>query len=435
MIASKTPLATAIAGCLLSLSVAASDAERIAALEARIVRLEAVLAQVHPARAAEPASAPAAPTPKPVTLAMPNAAPGTQMFFSGFLKLDALLTRSADGELADGGIGRDLYVPALTPVGGANEGTDLDVHAKFSRLIFGTDSTLDDGRTVQTRFEGDFFGNGLGDERFNNAAGFVMRHAFLNFNNRWLIGQHWSTFMDAATLPESTDLVGPTDGTVFVRQPQVRYTHGNWMFALENPEATVTPFNGGAKISSDDGALPDLVARYNHKSASGATLGIAAIFRELRLESAGATPVDARSTGFGVSAFGKVPFGQNDLRFGLTGGRGIGRYIGFNTANDAVLDARRDLDNIDVVAGFIGYRHLFNAQWRGNLFYARADYDNPAAGGPAQTASSQSLHLNLFYSPVAKWDIGTELMFAERELESGANGDLIRLHASVKYSF
>ena len=113
---------------------------------------------------------------------MPNAAPGTQLFFSGFFKLDGLLTRSADGELADGGIGRDLYVPALTPVGGANEGTDLDLHAKFSRLIFGTDSTLDDGRTVQTRFEGDFFGNGLGDERFNRTVAIPPISTFSQWN-------------------------------------------------------------------------------------------------------------------------------------------------------------------------------------------------------------------------------------------------------------
>ncbi len=440
-----TALSVALSGALLPLVAIASESEKIAALEQRIVRLEAALTAVSAAPpATAPTPAPASPaTPaarKPVTLNMPNATPGTQFFFSGFFKLDALASRSFDGELADGGIGRDLYVPGLTPVGGLGEGTDLDVHAKFSRLIFGTDNTLEDGRLLQTRFEGDFFGNGLGDERFNNAAGFVVRHAYLNFNNRWLIGQNWSTFMDAATLPESTDLIGPTDGTVFVRQPQLRYTHGPWMVALENPETTITPLGGGTRISSDDNALPDVVVRYNHKTASGGSLGVAGILRELRLQTTGAEAVDAHALGGGVSVFGKLPLGQDDLRFAVTAGRGLGRYMALNLGNDAVVDANGELDAIDGVFGYLGYRHVFNPTLRGNLFYARAEIHNPslnnlAIGGGAQTRSSQSLHANLFYSPMPKWDVGGELIYADREIENGATGDLVRLHATVKYSF
>lgn len=432
-------LVLAISCTLLPLAAQARDAEKIAALEARIERLEAALAQMQTLQPQPLSVAPTAAAPKPVSLNMPNAAPGTQFFVSGFVKLDAMLTHATDGELADGGIGRDLYVPGLTPVGGANEGTDLDTHVKFSRLIVGTDNTLQDGRTIQTRIEGDFFGNGLGDARFNNASGFVVRHAYLNFNNRWLVGQTWSTFMDVATLPESTDLIGPTDGTVFVRQPQVRYTNGNWMLALENPETTITPFGGGARISSDDNQVPDLIARYNLKTSASSSFGIAGIVRQLAVQTtvtgSGTNAINERSAGLGLSVFGKVAFGQDDLRFAVTGGRGLGRYLGLNTANDVVLDARSQLDSIDGVAGFVAYRHVFSPQVRGNLFYARAEYDNPTVGGLLQTISSQSLHANLFYSPIPKWDVGTELIYARRELESGAAGDLIRLHASVKYSF
>jgi hypothetical protein len=427
-----TALSVALSCAFLPLIAIADDGDQIAALELRIARLEAALAV---AQTATPTVAPLPATPKPITLSMPNAAPGTQLFVSGFFKLDGLLSRTTDGELADGAIGRDLYVPGLTPVGGADEGTDLDLHGKFSRLIVGTDSTLEDGRLVQTRFEGDFFGNGLGDERFNNASGFVLRHAYLNFNNQWLIGQSWSTFMDAASLPESTDLIGPTDGAVFVRQPQVRYTRGPWMFALENPETTITPLGGGTRISSDDNSLPDLVVRYHHKTAAGGTLGIAGILRELRLETTGAGALDAHELGWGLSVFGKLPIGQDDLRFAVTGGRGLGRYLALNLANDAVIDADGELDAINGVFGYLGYRHLFNAKLRGNVFYARAEIDNPEIGGGAQTRSSQSLHANLFYSPIPKWDIGGELIYAQREIENGADGDLIRLHVSVKYSF
>jgi hypothetical protein len=417
----------------------ADDAARITELEARIEKLEAALSatqNVALTRAAgkpQAAALPAAGTAH-AALNMPNAAAGTQLFFSGFVKLDAMLSKTSDGELADSGIARDLFVPGLIPVGGAAESTDFNAHAKFSRIIFGTDSSLDNGRTVQSRLEGDFFGNGLGDQRFNNASGFVLRHAYVNLNNRWLIGQTWSTLMDAATLPESTDLIGPTDGTVFVRQPQVRFTSGNWMLALENPETTLTPIAGG-RVSSDDNRLPDAIVRYNYKTTGGSSLGIAAIVRELAYQSTGANAIDERSAGYGLSVFGKVPLGLDDVRFALTTGKGLGRYLALNEANDAEINARGELDAIGGSVGFIAYRHLFNPQLRGSVFYARAAFNNDGVARLAQTKSSQSLHANLFYSPFPKWDLGTEIILAKRELESGDSGDLIRILASAKYSF
>ena len=448
-ISSKTLAILGVLGCAVWPVGAAfaDDTARIAALEARIEKLEAALsaAQNVPqnltltSAAAKPQAAlPAAGTAH-VALNMPNAAPGTQLFFSGFVKLDALLSKTSDGELADSGIARDLYVPGLIPVRGATESsatesTDFNAHAKFSRIIFGTDSSLDDGRTVQSRIEGDFFGNGLGDQRFNNASGFVLRHAYVNLNNRWLVGQTWSTLMDAATLPESTDLIGPTDGTVFVRQPQLRFTSGNWMLALENSETTLTPITGG-RVSSDDNRLPDAIVRYNYKTKSGSSLGIAAIVRELAYQTTGNNALDERTTGYGLSLFGKVPLGQDDVRFALTTGKGLGRYYALNEANDAEINARGELDPVGGSVGFIAYRHMFNTKLRGSVFYARAEFENDGVARLTQTKSSQSLHANLFYSPFPKWDLGTEIMFAKRELESGDSGELVRILASAKYSF
>lgn len=421
---------------LVALSPAHADDARIAALEARIAALEA---QLRAAAPAAPVSAPAptpgataaaAPEPIQQTTLTPSAVPGTKFFVSGFVKLDAMSTHTGDGELADGGIARDLYVPGLIPIGGRSEASDIDSHLKFSRLIFGTDG-VSNGHSVQTRIEADFFGNGLGDERFNNASGLVVRHAFVNVDNRWLFGQTWTTFMDAATLPESTDLIGPTDGTVFVREPQVRYTHGPWMFALENPETTLTPRGGGARISTDDSSVPDLVVRYNGKIGTG-TFGVAGLLRQLRFEADGRSD---DTVGAGISVFGKVPIGSDDVRFAVTAGQGISRYLALNANNDGVLNARGEIDTVDGVFGYVAYRHLFTPALRGSVFYARGEYDSPVGGGLLQTRSTQSFHVNLFYSPLPKWDIGAELFYADREIESGASGDLWRLHTTVKYAF
>jgi hypothetical protein len=51
------------------------------------------------------------------------------------------------------------------------------------------------------------------------------------------------------------------------------------------------------------------------------------------------------------------------------------------------------------------------------------------------TDKVDSLSLNLFYTPTPKLDLGAELRFATRELESGAEGDLDRLHLLARYSF
>ena len=100
------------------------------------------------------------------------------------------------------------------------------------------------------------------------------------------------------------------------------------------------------------------------------------------------------------------------------------------------LDADGNLDTLDGVAGFVGWRHLFSTAWRTNLIYARSQYDNDVAltGGSA-TKSVQSLRWNVFYTPLPKLDIGAEIMFGQREIENGLDGDLARLQFTTKYSF
>ena len=46
-----------------------------------------------------------------------------------------------------------------------------------------------------------------------------------------------------------------------------------------------------------------------------------------------------------------------------------------------------------------------------------------------------SFHVNLIYNPLPKLDIGAELMWAERKLVDGTDGDFTRLLVSAKYAF
>jgi hypothetical protein len=400
-----------------------------------------------PAGGAAGAASPAAPTgPAPVQSAsiLPNAAAGTKFVYTGFVKADALWTDAADGSIAENTPGRDFYVPAATPVGGFDKDPNLDAHVKQTRLILGTDTPLGGKDVLQTRVEVDLFGSSLGDQRTTNTYGVQVRHAFVQWRE-WLVGQTWSNFEDPTALPEAVDFIGSTDGTVFVRQPQVRWTRGGLSLSAENSETTISPFRAAAqnaRVVSDDSAMPDLVAKYTWRGTWGQLSG-AVLGRQLKYAQLSATGVrladDTKYTG-ALSLSGKLAFGQDDLRFVLVGGN-LGRYVGLNFANDAVLTTNgvtgvAQLDAIDGYAGFVAWRHPWTKTVRTNLYYAMQSYDNAVAytGGLANK-SSWSATANVIWSPLPKLDVGAEFRHAVRELESGADGVLNRLQFTTKYSF
>jgi hypothetical protein len=418
-------------------AIAIADTAKEQQLEARIADLEKQVQALTAAQKAAPAAVPEGKTPIQGVSITPNAAPNTTFLLTGFVKADALFTETSDGDIPDSSVGRDFYVPGVTPVGGNGEdGVDMNAHVKQSRVNFGTDTILDGGDKLSTRFEFDFYGSALGDQRISNTYGMVLRHAYVTWRH-WLVGQTWSNFMDVATLPEAVDFIGPTDGTTFVRQPQVRWTSGGLSFSAENRETTITPYGGGARIQSDDGWVPDLTARYAWKGSWG-HVAVAGLVRELVYENRSSNPAlnfDTSTWTGSISGSGKFTFGKDDVRWMLLYGD-LGRYVGLNFANDGVLDAGGDLKSIDGFAGFVAYRHVWGSQWRSTFMYAMEDYDNDATrtGGSANK-SSWSAAANIFYSPLPKLDIGAEYRYAIREIENGTDGSLSRLQLTTKYSF
>ncbi len=419
-------------------AIAIADTAKEQQLEARIADLEKQVQALLAAQKAAPAAVPEGKTPIQGVSITPNAAPNTTFLLTGFVKADALFTTTSDGDIPDNSIGRDFYVPGVTPVGGLGEdGYDLNAHIKQSRVNFGTDTILSGGDKLSTRFEIDFYGSALGDQRISNTYAPVIRHAYVTWRH-WLIGQTWSNFMDVATLPEAVDFIGPTDGTTFVRQPQVRWTSGGLSFSAENRETTITPYGGGARISSDDGWVPDLTARYAWKGSWG-HVAVAGLVRNLVYENASSNPAQRFDTSTwtgSISGSGKFNIGKDDVRWMLLYGD-LGRYVGLNFANDAVLDSSGDLNSIDGFAGFVAYRHVwFGSPWRSTFMYSIEDYDNDVKNtGGSANKSSWSVAANLFYSPLPKLDIGAEYRYGIREIENGTDGSISRLQLTTKYSF
>jgi hypothetical protein len=392
-----------------------------------------------PGTAVSPAQAPAAvaaTTPGPPaaqsTSITPNSPTGTTFMYTGYVKADALFTKSQDGEIADPSPGRDYYVPSTIPVGGIPTSTQLNAHVKQTRLQFGTDTPVGTEK-VSTRVEVDLFGSSLGDRRVTNTYGLQLRHAYITYGGL-LVGQTWTNFMDVATLPDSVDYIGANDGTVFIRQPQVRYSIAGFSFSLEDPETTLTPNGGGDRIVSNQMTLPDVVARYTLKGAWG-QLSLAALGRQLKYQRTTAPLIDDSTVTGAASLFGKFLLGKDDIRFAISGGN-LGRYAGLNFVNDGVIDSQGNLKGIDGVAGFIAYRHLWSSRLRSSIWFAEQRYNNNSVlTGATANKLSRSFAANLWYAPIPKLEFGGEFLRGRRELESGRSGSLSRVELTTKYSF
>lgn len=359
----------------------------------------------------------------------------TEIDFGGYVKLDMLVSDYADGAApSSGNIGRQQYIPSITPVGGEGDDLTTDFHARQSRFSFTSKTALDNGETLTGHIEMDFQLTPDGNERISNSYNPRLRQAFLKYGN-WTFGQTWSNFQDLNILAESVDFIGITDGIIFNRQAQIRYTSGGFSASIENPETTVTPASGGRVVSSD-GFVPDVTFKYSGKSDNISWQG-SVLLRQLSYD-VGQTGDDETTFAYGVSFGAKYQFGMDDIRASLTTGSGLGRYLGLNTWNGAYIDSNGELEAIDSTGISVAYRHFWTEKVRSNIVYSRGWADNDDAllsSAGDMTEFTQRLAFNVMYSPASQLTFGAEISQANRETEAGIDGDLNRLQLMAMYKF
>lgn len=422
-----------LAGTALGLTgMAAADGgdieERIAALEAMVAELKAELAQERAAMddAVVRLDKVERATPTDRTFATNTGfmVGDTTFKLAGFIDVDAHATTVSDGGIASNSIARDFYIPGATPIGG-DEMSFTDLTAQGSRFAMTAQKPVGD-KTVTGYLELDFLGSAQGNELVSSSFSPRLRRAYIDYGN-WRLGQEWSTFQNTSAIPESASFLVLSDGMVFVRQAQLRYTHGNWQFAIENPNTT--SLNIGSR---DENLLPDVVARYNMKGDYG-NISIAGIARQLRADLG---PTEEETFGYGLSVAGRVKVGdKDDIRFNLTGGEGLGRYIGLAASRATALDPNGELEAIPSYGGLIAWRHPFGETARLNVGYSGLFIDNPSYLGGGATSSVQSAYGAVLWDIAPKVTTGVELLHGIRELESGAEGDITRFTFSTKYAF
>lgn len=409
-------------------AAAASSPLRVAAAE--VTRQQAPSAAA-PVQAASPASRPS----KGFRVGQ------TDFTITGFIKADVLLSRYSGGPTATFPLGRDFAVPQSIPVGGSQKGVDFDAHAKQTRIAFLTSTPIGDS-DLTTVIEADFqVASGTqGNERSLNAYNLGLRRASLSYKG-WTVGQDWSTFQYLPALPETADFLGVTEGTVFVRQMLARYARPlsdqlTVQVALENAETTTIDAGAAVATDNNDDRMPDAIARLLWKRGD-TELSLAGLIRQLRADD---ITGNATATGYGLSFAGHTPLPTgkgDDFRFMLTGGNGIGRYIGVAFAPDAVYSpTTTELDTVKLISGFAAARHFWAPGVRSTVSASFQDVDNPAGiTSPFANRRAWSAGINLFVSPLPRLDLGAEFRHTERVLENGDSGALDRLQFTVKQSF
>ena len=358
----------------------------------------------------------------------------TTFKLGGFVDLDAHVTNFSDTPPGSASAGRDFHIPFTTAVGdGTGGATVTDFTAQATRFAVTAEREVG-GKKATGYIETDFLVTGQGNERITNSFAPRLRRAYIDYDG-WRIGQEWSTFQNTSAIPESASFFVLTEGQVFIRQPIIRYTKGNFQIAAENGNATVIAAGSGSPLGVEEDAnlVPDIVARYNLKGSYG-NISLSAIGRQLRSNAPGQ---DAEADfGWGLSAAGRLNVGQGDIRFSVTGGEGLGRYIGLNTvAGAAINPLTGEVDAIGSIGGHIAYRHPITENTRFSLGVSQLSIDNQEFALGSITDRARSGYVSLFWDAIPKVTFGIEGLYGERRTEDGTDGDLSRFTFSAKYGF
>jgi len=292
--------------------------------------------------------------------------------------------------------------------------------------------------------EGDFFGGGS-SELVSNSRHFRMRHLYGKVGNV-LIGQTWSTFMDAnwVLYPSTVDFAGPA-GATFIRQSMIRWSSGDGLdIALENPENRVSDSvtrtvdadaeNPGGTITETKNVardtIPDIIVRY--ASAGDVSWQVAGLLQQFEVDG-GAADGETESN-FGLTAGINVNFGSGS--FSVKANSNANRYTYYGFVNPAAVVSGGNIELIDHTAVVAA----LNFDWGGpskaktTIALGNVTFDNDFLDATS-TETIDTFHANYRWSPYNNVNFGVEVSQANRELVNGVDGDAARVQFGAQYVF
>jgi hypothetical protein len=464
------PVAVLYATCSFS-AEAATDAERITALEEQLNQQRAVMQQQQRMLEAMDAELKRLKTPETgavmsttgavvqeqaqaqaVVTATPSKGSNSSKLSAtvyGFAQADAIYDfKRVDPDWED-----TLRVTTIPTQSGAygNNG-DSVFSVRQSRL--GIKGNYGDDITF--KLEGELFG--VGSDQGQTTL--RVRHAWATYKNLGM-GQTWSNFMDIDIFPNTIDYWGPT-GMVFYRNQQARYTFpmgdDEFSVSIEDPSTALTVGrfrntsncdlpNPSPECESVDSTaeevfqsysdLPDLTARYR-KNGDFGHVQVAGIVRKLGYERLDTGAKDDE-IGWGVNtSTGLKTWGADMLKVQVAYGEGIGNYM-----NDGGLDIAPDNADIDLAGAeavpiwglSAYYDHFWNEKWATTLGWSMTDLDTSDGQEGTEFKRGQIATINLLHYPADHVMLGTEFGWGQREDIDGNMGSDYRVQFSLKVDF
>lgn len=362
--------------------------------------------------------------------------PGTEscFLFGGYVKVNAAtdLKGHMDGTAS--------FIPDISLNGSqlARRNPDFFMDAKESRINFATYTPTSLGE-MKVFLSMDFYGDKAGNPYNSSSYDPRLREAYVSLGH-WLFGQTWSTFMDLDTYPETLDFTGPV-GLNFQRQAVVRYSTdlagGTFAASVENAfsdfegSSNITPYGGGFLPSKNAwDKMPDVAVKWSvdpswgHFAISGIGRMITAdgpfSFGDSGFCAASCLFTGNASTwGWGVLAgLGVKTIGKDLLTFQAGAGDGIGRYLYGSQDNNNGAGMIRNADGTfglratPTIEGTIGYKHVWNDEFRSNVAFAWTHYNNELPLDPGNSYKNlESVHANLIWAPLALQSVGHGVEF------------------------
>ncbi|SDO19763.1 hypothetical protein SAMN04487957_104210 [Halomonas shengliensis] len=342
----------------------------------------------------------------------------------GYAKLDIIYDVDAD-------LGNAIGHSNIALDDAPSQDGHFNMHAYQSRIGFKTVTPVS-GSDLVTQIEGDFYGSD------NN---FRLRHAYGSWNGI-LAGQFWTNFYGFVAGTPTIDFTGPPGVGNQARQPQLRYTTGNFSMSIEDPDTL-----GGSETALVDtvedeedvakSELPDVTARYTDTSGPF-KYSASAVLRQLEYDAEAypsAAVDDDSAFGWGVALEAAMDVTEAvTLRAGVTHGDGIGGYMNVSPQKSpAYLADNGDLETLESTGGTIGASikagpGAINASYN----VSTVDLDDEELSG---NDTFETAYLNYIWSPAERISYGIEAAWASREEKGGADGDATRLQGMVMYSF
>jgi hypothetical protein len=431
----STVLCSSAAALLLQLP-ASVRADTTTELQAQVDELLKKVGALERKQAAAEANPPAAASNAVTAGDLPGSfkLPGstTSVKLGGYVKLDAVFSDISAGVGSTADLELEAGAIPVGPAAGANERSQLKLHARQSRFFLQT-STPSGWGDVGTYLEFDLFG-ASGNESVSNSHGLRVRHAHGTLG-RLLGGQTWTTASDVAVYPETVNFGRPSASSSRARRRcagRSRFRAGSGRsrsrtrrrsrrcraatrfapttIASRTPQATSSSRPPGASTRSPAASASCASIRRARRRAatrSGAARSAStALFRS------------ARSTTYACR--------RTTVMRSVATRPGSSRT---RSSTPAATSSCRPVDGDGCLPPLLEYEPALDLGALG-----------PALAQPAGTAGSvnrgaESAHLNLIWSPTPQTNLGIEYIHASREIENGQSGRLNRLQAAAQYLF